>query len=576
MSGPGVSIRRLSATAHVGRGRDDAVRVARLLDGVARRRLDAALQSLPLPPGMWCLRRVEVPVRLDLDGPEPSVEEAWAVALAAGIGRALADPRRAHRYTGVRDALSDLVAGMATARLDRTWAWTQVDVLRRDGPDPRTAPRDALLAALGLRPQHAPGALVLAAERVGLPALHRCLCAEGWGAIARLVTERSGQSRAIAGPPSGVPRRTEGEAAERLARRLVDASVFAAAVRRSALRPDPVTLHAWAVLVCAEADPSVFGRSAAGTVLAEVATTLATGSGPRRVGRERPSVDGFGELDPAHTVGDAEVGHAGAPAPSPTKVVEAGRLSKIDGAGASVAGLPNAPGPGRTGESPLVPGSSIPSPRREGQTTAAGLEGFPVDPTGGSTARAPSGEKTTAEVVSVGSADAAVTADHRYDTDYAALLFLLATASAAGVPGVVLDEARLAARPLPWVLHAVARHMGVPGDDAAAATFAGLDPGRRLPWTGEHEATTAEQDALVAIAQRWSQVTAAAMGRLDRPPLDVVAGVIARSGVIAWAPGWVDVCLSLERVDVDIRRAGLDLDPGWVPWLGTVVRYLYE
>ena len=25
-----------------------------------------------------------------------------------------------------------------------------------------------------------------------------------------------------------------------------------------------------------------------------------------------------------------------------------------------------------------------------------------------------------------------------------------------------------------------------------------------------------------------------------------------------------------------VRRAGLDLDPGYVPWLGCVVRFLYE
>jgi hypothetical protein len=33
--------------------------------------------------------------------------------------------------------------------------------------------------------------------------------------------------------------------------------------------------------------------------------------------------------------------------------------------------------------------------------------------------------------------------------------------------------------------------------------------------------------------------------------------------------------MPLDEVDLDVRRAGLDLDPGWVPWLGTVVRYVY-
>jgi hypothetical protein len=28
-------------------------------------------------------------------------------------------------------------------------------------------------------------------------------------------------------------------------------------------------------------------------------------------------------------------------------------------------------------------------------------------------------------------------------------------------------------------------------------------------------------------------------------------------------------------VDIEVRRAGLDLDPGWVPWLGRVVTFGY-
>ena len=40
-------------------------------------------------------------------------------------------------------------------------------------------------------------------------------------------------------------------------------------------------------------------------------------------------------------------------------------------------------------------------------------------------------------------------------------------------------------------------------------------------------------------------------------------------------PGWVDVELDLEEVSTAVRRAGLDLDPGYLPWLGVVVRFRY-
>ena len=32
----------------------------------------------------------------------------------------------------------------------------------------------------------------------------------------------------------------------------------------------------------------------------------------------------------------------------------------------------------------------------------------------------------------------------------------------------------------------------------------------------------------------------------------------------------------MDQVATEIRRAGLDLDPGYVPWLGVVVRFIYE
>lgn len=40
--------------------------------------------------------------------------------------------------------------------------------------------------------------------------------------------------------------------------------------------------------------------------------------------------------------------------------------------------------------------------------------------------------------------------------------------------------------------------------------------------------------------------------------------------------GWLELVFDLDRVDTEIRRAGLDLDPGFVPWLGKVVKIRYE
>jgi hypothetical protein len=106
--------------------------------------------------------------------------------------------------------------------------------------------------------------------------------------------------------------------------------------------------------------------------------------------------------------------------------------------------------------------------------------------------------------------------------------------------------------------------------------FAGLDPGERLPWVADTQPSKLEQLAIDEVARRWASATAAALGRTDGNPIDVIADVVRRPGVISYAPGWIEARINVDQIDIAVRRAGLDLDPGWVPWLGTVVRYVYE
>ncbi len=56
---------------------------------------------------------------------------------------------------------------------------------------------------------------------------------------------------------------------------------------------------------------------------------------------------------------------------------------------------------------------------------------------------------------------------------------------------------------------------------------------------------------------------------------EAVAALLRRRGHVVLEPGWVEVHLRLEDVDLGVRRAGLDLDPGFVPWLGAVVVIRY-
>jgi len=51
--------------------------------------------------------------------------------------------------------------------------------------------------------------------------------------------------------------------------------------------------------------------------------------------------------------------------------------------------------------------------------------------------------------------------------------------------------------------------------------------------------------------------------------------VVRRPGFVTLTRTDLDVSLPLASVDIRIRRVGLDLDPGWLPWFGRVVRFHY-
>ncbi|WP_415259014.1 hypothetical protein [Thauera phenylacetica] len=53
------------------------------------------------------------------------------------------------------------------------------------------------------------------------------------------------------------------------------------------------------------------------------------------------------------------------------------------------------------------------------------------------------------------------------------------------------------------------------------------------------------------------------------------ASLCLRPARLDLTPTHVDVWLALDELDLRVRRAGLDLDPGWVPWFGRVVCFHY-
>jgi hypothetical protein len=70
---------------------------------------------------------------------------------------------------------------------------------------------------------------------------------------------------------------------------------------------------------------------------------------------------------------------------------------------------------------------------------------------------------------------------------------------------------------------------------------------------------------LVTEARRWCRRDAR-IGLRD---------LVLRPAQLSATETHVDVILDLRDADIRVRRAGLDVDPGWVPWFGRVVRFHY-
>jgi hypothetical protein len=191
---------------------------------------------------------------------------------------------------------------------------------------------------------------------------------------------------------------------------------------------------------------------------------------------------------------------------------------------------------------------------RDGQETAAG--GAPV-PAAPECAGLDDGLPAAPDLPAAGAWQA---------TAWAGLVFLLQLVPASGV------LAHPQAAHVPAFLWRLALALGVPDGEAAMQAFCG----GWLPGAAERDAPPAlwaEADALAArTAAAWEQWLALHAADLHAPR---VTAVCRRPGRVRFEPGWLEVHLPLDAADARLRRLALDIDPGWLPWLGCVVRICY-
>ncbi|MFZ4698457.1 MAG: hypothetical protein ACOYMG_00255 [Candidatus Methylumidiphilus sp.] len=86
----------------------------------------------------------------------------------------------------------------------------------------------------------------------------------------------------------------------------------------------------------------------------------------------------------------------------------------------------------------------------------------------------------------------------------------------------------------------------------------GNNPSRALPQLVGH--------AWLNACRRW----------LRRQAKLGLADLVMRPARISATPTHVDIEFDINLTDIRIRRAGLDINPGWLPWFGLVVGFHYE
>ena len=521
---PALHIGRFKTHHHVA---DDAGR--RLAQAAQRQLLDgeleAALMHLTGDDEIVLIKRLQARVRLSAQHADRDNARRWSDALATSLSHALqhAGPQELLRFGGRAEALQAFVADALHARSARDWAWQRLSLLpatigRSNSPEQRHA---ALLRLLADEPDE------------GVPLLRGLLHSALWPLLIEALDE--GELRGMA---QSVLARLAGPGG-------LHTPGFGAELQPDVKREGAAVGAAGTAADCtAQTElPQWHARTV------QAARTPARTRWALRLGclLASPSLARRG---PAAV--DAQLRRWTA-APTPGEVA----------------------GPGGAYAHGRLGAIQLPAP-----AAAAAEHGTEPSP-------------------SVAAALDAINPSSGH-TKHGGLLLLAPLLPASGALALLDDPALWPAGALPQALHHLALSLWpMAPADAAALAFCGLPPTASAP---EALALSPRQDAalqaarqhlLQHLADRLASSLAVASVRSGEALTDrasapasasasasalalALALVVPRRARITADPGWIDVHFALRDVSLDLRRAALDLDPGFLPWLGVVLRVRYE
>jgi len=564
----GIVIGQLKVRWRVGTEMPEADRAR--LDGLVRELCDGPLEdALTDTPGYQpaevCIRRVVVPPHHARWGSaDDELVSGWAGAIGRAVRASTVPGRDVVRFASRAHAQADLVVSVLAGDRERIWAWRLLGLWpAEDWPDAEAIVRTVATAA-GERPGALVALAVAAARAAQLGRFTQCLGPVTLAEHTRHAWQAAGGSTRP-GPAADGQADADAALTDRLADLLRRSSqILAYALRlpaarlagsagpdgflsahsvsaaRSGAGPGPGPLaESLAALAMLEVEPAMAAHPVAWAVVAATARGLVPVQADvprpppvRPGGGRRPGPPGEAPADAGRRPGpqDGAMAHPRPPADddAAAPVQDRAAAPARPPAGGGVTPVPPA-----GGATPVPPGAATPAPPGAGAATCWG-----------------------------------------------GLLFLLPIVAELGIPASVIAEPGDDGTGLRPVLHELGRQLlvraapdaGPPAaEDPALLAFCGLSPASAPPGPLAGPATKRTGLAADSVV---SALRARVIGPYRGDPA-LLLGVCRRHAVIHADPGWIDIDLRLDEVSVDVRRAALDVDPGYLPWLGCVVRFRY-
>lgn len=154
-------------------------------------------------------------------------------------------------------------------------------------------------------------------------------------------------------------------------------------------------------------------------------------------------------------------------------------------------------------------------------------------------------------------------------TPYAGFWFVIPLLVRAGLSRAIQDHPEWVDSRVPRrLLRSLAERLSIPPDDPVSMWL--LDDEAGGSESAERQTVSSEVEAIVGqwriSMRRWCRLQAH-LGLVN---------LVRRPGWVSCTRSHVEVWMPLSDIDLRIRRAGLDIDPGWVSWLGQVIRFHYD